>query len=247
MNSATGMLWALAGLGLGLPLGWMLSRRQMCRQLTAQQHALERALAEARTDSLTKLWNRTAFDEQLGLWSAVCRRYGGPVSLILFDLDALKKINDRYGHAAGDAVLQHLAGILRQSSRESDFSARIGGDEFAILLPLTGIDGARVLAERICRLVEESPLTWGQDLVSGSQTSGASDTAAIAVQVSAGISELHAEHSPVRFFEETDRALYAAKQSGGNRVVEASVSTGNRGPESSQRGFSAVGGQPMGF
>jgi len=221
MSGAAGILLALSGLGLGTFLGWKLSHRRLHRTLVEVQQALERAKSEACTDSLTKLWNRAAFDEQLRLWTAICRRYGGTVSLILLDLDAFKQVNDRKGHAAGDAALMHLAGILRDSSRESDVAARVGGDEFAILLPHTDLDGARTLAERIRRRVEASPCAWPPDALRtvAPQSTSLPAAQSIALRVSAGISEFHVEQTPARFVEQADQALYRAKQSGGNRVV----------------------------
>src|SRR5262245_43624717 len=100
---AAGILGALAGLALGVALGWMMAHLWLARRLVEQQRALEQARSQARTDSLTQLWNRGGFDEHLRHWTAVCRRYGGAVSLILLDFDAFKEINDRHGHAAGDA------------------------------------------------------------------------------------------------------------------------------------------------
>src|SRR5216684_4864563 len=88
-----------------IALGWSLARLYYARRLREQNLAVERAQSEARTDPLTALCNRKAFDEQLALLTAIARRYGQPLSLVVFDLDAFKRINDVYGHAAGDAAL----------------------------------------------------------------------------------------------------------------------------------------------
>jgi diguanylate cyclase (GGDEF)-like protein len=235
---AAGILGALAGLALGVALGWMLTRFRVARRLIDQQRALEQARSQARTDPMTQLWNRGGFDEHLRHWTAVCRRYGGAVSLILLDLDAFKEINDRYGHAAGDAALVHLAGILRDSSREADLVARVGGDEFAMLLPHTGTDGAHALAERIRRQVESAPCPSPAVLQrDGAATLGRPAPPTLPLRVSAGVSEYHAGQTPAELFDKADRALYLAKQSGGNRVLagEAEPPVDQRPSDSSIR------------
>src|SRR4029077_8876854 len=128
MTGAVGILAGLTGLALGIFLGWKLSHRLLSLRLSEQQRALERAQSEARTDPLTGLWNRKAFDEHLATLTAVSRRYGTPLSIVLFDVDDLKQINDQHGHAAGDAALVHFANVLCDSSRAADFLARVGGD-----------------------------------------------------------------------------------------------------------------------
>jgi len=238
MSGAVGILWALAGLGLGVWLGGKLVQKRLGRRLDDQQRALERARSAALTDPLTKLWNRAAFDEQLRLWTAMCRRYGGFVSLILFDLDGFKQINDRNGHTAGDAALVHLAGILRESSRESDFSARVGGDEFAMLLPHTGLDGARTLAERIRERVERSSGPWPPEFPRDAPDSASEPAAAaVPIRVSAGIADFQGDQDAARFVALADQALYAAKQAGGNRVAtnEAETPAGHRASDRSTR------------
>jgi diguanylate cyclase (GGDEF)-like protein len=217
----------LSALGLGVILGWLLSRRFFARRFLDQNLALERAHSEARTDPLTALWNRKAFDEQLALLTAIARRYGQPLSVVLFDLDAFKRINDAYGHAAGDAALVRFAGVLRDSSRDSDFLARVGGDEFAILLPHTDSRGAGVLAERIRRSLES---TRGR-------MPGGPQSATVPVIASGGIAEFVPEQTPADMVERADRALYSAKHAGGGVVVtsERGVPAGQRSSESSTR------------
>src|SRR5260370_37573931 len=156
MTAAVGIIFALLGLALGVGLGCFLTRRALIQRLDEQSRALEVAQREARTDTLTGLANRKAFDEHLELMSAIARRYKSGLALALFDLDGLKQINDRLGHAAGDAALAHLGRVLRRSSRESDFVSRIGGDEFALLLPQTDFEGAGVVAPRISQTLAES-------------------------------------------------------------------------------------------
>src|SRR6516225_2789036 len=101
MTATLAIVFALLGLALGVGLGWFLARRAFVQQLLEQSRALETAQREARTDSLTGLANRKGFDEHLALLSAIARRYKSGLALALFDLDGLKQINDRLGHAAG--------------------------------------------------------------------------------------------------------------------------------------------------
>jgi diguanylate cyclase (GGDEF)-like protein len=209
---------ALLGLGLGGGLGWALTRRAYRKRLHEQSQSLEQAKCEARTDALTGLANRKGFDEQLALMTAIARRYNSGLALALFDLDGLKQMNDQHGHAGGDAALVHFARVLTSSSRESDFVARIGGDEFAVILPQSDLDGAGVLARRILKALGES-------------------RAPTSVSASAGVAEFEAGQSPAQLLERADRALYSAKQAGGTRPVgnAADVSGDHRSSDSSMR------------
>ncbi|HPO10534.1 MAG TPA: GGDEF domain-containing protein, partial [bacterium] len=133
------------------------------------------------------------------------RRYGSPLSLILFDLDHFKRVNDKFGHQAGDAVLRHMARQTRRIMRDTDIIGRYGGEEFLVILP-DGMDGAMGAAER---------LRLG---IAGSAASH--QNISIPVTVSAGISTLQAEtRDHEQLIREVDLALYEAKRKGRNRVV----------------------------
>jgi diguanylate cyclase (GGDEF)-like protein len=155
----------------------------------------------ARTDPLTGLLNRRALTERLHDEVARAARYKKPLSLLLLDLDGLKRFNDRAGHHAGDAALQALARSLRERSRSADLGARWGGDEFVLLAPETRLAEALELAERIRASV-----------ASNSQTG---------VTASIGIATVEADEPTTAEALEAaaDRAVYEAKRLGGNRVV----------------------------
>jgi diguanylate cyclase (GGDEF)-like protein len=120
---------------------------------------IQRLLAEldaaARTDRLTGLPNRRAFEEEFEREAARSGRTGRPFALVLADVDCFKELNDTAGHMAGDAALADLGRLLRRELRDIDLPARVGGDEFALLVPETGTDGARQLGSRLARLVRE--------------------------------------------------------------------------------------------
>src|SRR3954469_5468112 len=112
---------------------------------------------ESRTDALTGLLNRRAYEERLAIEAARSARYGHPLALAIFDLDGFKAVNDRLGHSAGDAVLQGVAKAI-DSSRLTDDAFRIGGDEFALLMPETWLEGAKVAATRVVTAIEDAEL-----------------------------------------------------------------------------------------
>jgi diguanylate cyclase (GGDEF)-like protein len=111
---------------------------------------------QAMRDPLTGLYNRRYFDETLANHAEAASRYGRELGLVLFDLDRFKQINDAHGHAAGDGVLRAFAGTLQATARKADIACRIGGDEFAVILPETGMASARRFAERVGHALEKA-------------------------------------------------------------------------------------------
>jgi diguanylate cyclase (GGDEF)-like protein len=165
---------------------------------------------QAVTDGLTGVANRRAFNESLQKEFERAKRYDQPLSLVVVDLDFLKKINDKYGHTAGDEAIKSIGSVLRQSSRSIDFPARYGGEEFCLLLPNTEIDMAEQLAERLRRLINEVTLEGHG-----------------AISASLGVASfpLHADSAETLFLK-ADEALYSAKEGGRNcvRVATAQAS-----------------------
>jgi diguanylate cyclase (GGDEF)-like protein/PAS domain S-box-containing protein len=168
----------------------------------------EKRLQElACTDELTKIMNRRRFFE-LGLTEVQrSRRTGQSASCIMFDVDHFKRINDTYGHDVGDAVLKLLACTTSSTLREIDIFARIGGEEFAVILPETDITSALLVAERLRKRIADMCLMH-------------SDTA-ISVTISMGVSQLKEQESFHDLLKRSDEALYAAKTSGRNRVINS--------------------------
>ena len=166
-----------------------------------------RALAEqATTDPLTKLRNRRAFFENGARALATARRYVSDLSVILLDIDHFKKINDTYGHQAGDDALVAVAHILSRMTRTEDTVSRIGGEEFAILLPDTNRLGTAVLAERIRAAIEREPFIVGDKVMSITASAG---IASFGVDPAESIDQL---------LGVADSRLYKAKNSGRNRI-----------------------------
>jgi diguanylate cyclase (GGDEF)-like protein len=155
-------------------------------------------------DALTGLHNRRYFHETLARECARAHRYERKLSLIVFDLDDFKEINDRIGHLAGDTVLAEAAERVRDVVRTADIACRVGGDEFAVILPESSLEDADQLYRRIQNAISSRPLGQGGKLF-----------------LSAGVAELRAEDDPVAFFQRADDALYRAKEAGKGRVVSA--------------------------
>ncbi len=124
--------------------------RAKAQKLAALLADNARLLELSTTDGLTQIANHRAFQERLRDEFRRAQRYDDPLALILIDLDHFKRVNDQYGHQAGDEVLRGFSGVLREAVRETDFVARYGGEEFAVLLPKTHLAGALTVAERIC-------------------------------------------------------------------------------------------------
>jgi diguanylate cyclase (GGDEF)-like protein len=157
-------------------------------------------------DALTGLHNRRYFHETLARECARAHRYERKLSLIVFDLDDFKDINDRIGHLAGDAVLAEAAERVRGVVRTADIPCRVGGDEFAVILPESSLGDADQLYRRILNAVSSRPLGQAGKLF-----------------LSAGVAELRPEDDPVSFFQRADEALYRAKEAGKGRVVAANT------------------------
>jgi diguanylate cyclase (GGDEF)-like protein len=155
-------------------------------------------------DALTGLHNRRYFHETLARECARAHRYERKLSLIIFDLDDFKEINDRIGHLAGDAVLSEAAERIKDVVRTADIACRVGGDEFAVILPESSIEDADQLYRRLLNAVSSRPMGQAGKLY-----------------ISAGVAELRAEDDPVSFFQRADEALYRAKEAGKGRVVSA--------------------------
>lgn len=165
----------------------------------------------AQIDGLTGLWNRVYFDQRLHEVLSGCRRYGGPVSLVMVDIDHFKRVNDTFGHPFGDRVLERVAEVLRSGVRPSDVPCRYGGEEFAIILPETDEAGGAELAERLRARIAES--RWH------SQNPSFVVTASFGVGSSSGGEDVSMAADQIVL--EADAALYRAKRAGRNRVCVA--------------------------
>lgn len=158
-------------------------------------------------DGLTQVHNKRSFDSALEREVSRATRYQRHLSLILFDIDHFKRINDTRGHLAGDAVLRQVAALVSAHIRRDDLVARVGGEEFALLLPEIPIDGARIVAEKLRGLVARTPCRF--------------EDAEIPVTSSFGVASISPEVplTPVDLYRQADERLYEAKRGGRNMVV----------------------------
>lgn len=165
----------------------------------------EKIQRQATTDGLTGLANHKTFYEILEreLWRS--RRYGGQISLIMVDVDNLKRINDAYGHRAGDKVIKEVSKKIKGCIRQIDTAARYGGDEFTVILPNTSLSEALIAAERMVERVANSPVNWKKEQIK--------------LSISVGLCQYdNADISPEDITSRSDEALYTAKQAGKNTV-----------------------------
>jgi diguanylate cyclase (GGDEF)-like protein len=171
----------------------------------ALKEAHQKAQAAALEDDLTGLHNRRAFFELGNQLLKQCLRNRSALAIIMFDLDYFKQINDNHGHDAGDEVLRHIGQLLKNNVRDADIAARIGGEEFAIVLAEAGVEQAADLAERLLKLMGETPVRYGDIQIRPS--------------ASFGISMLRREdHHLDTPLARADRAMYGAKALGRRRV-----------------------------
>lgn len=166
----------------------------------------DKLLEEAHTDGLTKCYNKTFFNNQLELEVKKCKVTGKPLSLIIFDLDHFKKLNDNYGHDAGDYVLKEKARLIRENGiRQGDIFARYGGEEFCILLPNTNLKQGFEIAERLRKLVEKHEFIY--------------DGKRLPVTASIGVADYRqGVENGTDLFKRADSSVYKSKEGGRNQV-----------------------------
>jgi two-component system, cell cycle response regulator len=201
------------------PVSQLIGRLMTAQRILALEHGLRTTLEErtqwAMTDSLTGVRNRRCFDLELRRDLKIARRYGGDLSLMVIDVDHFKAVNDRHGHAVGDEVLKAIArrleGLL---PRDTDWLARVGGEEFAAVMPQTRLRGAMKVAESIRAGVEAQPMT--------------TSAGEMAITVSLGVSGTQSlrdrEPSVEALVARADARLYQSKRDGRNRISADAVS-----------------------
>jgi diguanylate cyclase (GGDEF)-like protein len=187
--------------------------RETLTRLEAERAAMQRELEEARVriaqlerladeDSLAPIANRRAFVRELSRMIAFTRRYGPPSSVIYFDVNNMKQINDTHGHPAGDAALRHVADVLCKNIRESDIVGRLGGDEFGVILAQTSQEQANAKAAALAEAIGTTTLRWGK--------------IDIAVSAAYGVYSFTGNDDAQVAIEAADKAMYKQK-----RVVHA--------------------------
>ncbi len=225
---ATERLYASFAAVLGVVLSVVLWRRFTAAELLRAKVQMQRELLEAQNlklidlamqDALTGLLNRRAFEPQAEQALARARRDGTGLAALMLDLDHFKRINDQYGHPVGDQVIKFMADVLRVSVRDTDLAARVGGEEFMVLLPGTRLEAALEVAEKIrLRVLQPPPLLLAQ--------------VSMPISVSIGV----ASYAPgqvggfAALYSQADLALYQAKQQGRNRVAQADADTDAHAP-----------------
>ncbi|MFZ5758464.1 MAG: GGDEF domain-containing protein [Thermodesulfobacteriota bacterium] len=157
----------------------------------------------ARRDALTGLANRRVFEERIPPLMDSSRRHGHPLTIACMDLDRFKQVNDNLGHAEGDRVLKKVADTFRSMVRSSDLLVRMGGDEFVLVLPDTGLDSAKILAERLCRAIDDLEIYAAPGMRLG---------------VSIGLTQWQPELNRDAWLQKADELLYRAKSNGRSRV-----------------------------
>lgn len=199
----------------GATLGALCAVDNVARVVSDREIAIMRDLAElvverielrlaATTDGLTGALQRMAFLAEAGRDIALAQRKGRPLSCLMIDADSFKTINDTFGHAAGDAVLRHIVAECRAVLREADYIGRLGGEEFAIMLPDADLDHACAIAERVRQRVAERPLQVGRDRIGAT--------------ISVGVTALRPGDKQVSgLLDRADHALYQAKLAGRNQ------------------------------
>ena len=189
---------------------------KMIKQLRKQLHAMEQEAdllrhqlqqkhTEAMRDVLTGIPNRLAYEERIFSELARSKRYGKPFVCLVVDVDHFKKVNDTFGHPAGDRVLKIIAEVLQDNIRAADFVARFGGEEFIVLMPETEQKAGLKVAEKLCRKIDRCDFYYRENPVP--------------ISISGGLTESTAEDNAESIFERADNAMYEAKQAGRNNII----------------------------
>jgi diguanylate cyclase (GGDEF)-like protein len=181
-------------------------RKRISERLVGLEAEVDHQRKMSTVDPLTELYNRRYLTGRLTQELKRAQRYGNDLSVVLFDVDHFKKVNDSHGHDVGDEALKHVAEVLRIVTRDTDVVARYGGEEFCVVLPNSGLNNGLILANRAVRRLEEMPL-----ILPGIKLS---------MTMSGGIAEFTPENadSASKILKRADLALYDAKESGRNRV-----------------------------
>jgi diguanylate cyclase (GGDEF)-like protein len=183
--------------------------RQAVARLAAERDRLRDELGKARSriaslerladqDALTPVANRRAFVRQLSRMIAFANRYGVPASVVYFDVNNMKQINDAHGHPAGDAALRHIATVLQENIRASDVVGRLGGDEFGVILAQTDAEQAHSKAAALAEAIAASPLRWGRTT--------------LPVSAAYGVHAFSGSDDAQQAIEAADRAMYEQKR-----------------------------------
>jgi diguanylate cyclase (GGDEF)-like protein len=236
-------LWGALNLSGRVPGGVADERpslEEVFRFLGAALHharAYDEVRTEARVDGLTGLYNQRWITETLEREIRRAQRFNMPLAALMIDLDGLKVVNDREGHAAGDCVLQHVASRISAVLRQFDGAARVGGDEFVVMLPATSLRGAQPVAHRLLQSIGQDPASY-RDVP-------------LRITASIGVAEWQPEWDARQLLEAADRAMYRAKQQGRNgmacetpeRPAAARLGSGPRpdAPRADERGTVAGG------
>jgi diguanylate cyclase (GGDEF)-like protein len=176
---------------------------------TELQNSVQNLHKLALTDELTQIANRRCFVESVENELSRCMRNPGSVTMLLIDLDHFKKVNDTYGHPAGDKVLKHVAETLKKSLRQYDILGRMGGEEFAIFLGANEVETAAIIAKRILKDLSSNPISYEQQHIN--------------ISASIGMTTRDCTVSFEQLYLEADEALYQAKDKGRNRVEKYST------------------------
>lgn len=214
---SAGRLWGCLALESGgEPRNWDSDEVETLRKAASTLGATIEMSSRALHDSLTGLYNRRYLEEVLVQSHARAVREGSPLSVVVFDVDDFKSINDSRGHAAGDEVLREMSRHLLRHSRAEDTTARLGGDEFAVVMPSATAENAVKSIERWRKVVESKSGAWGIG-------------AGMRFTVSAGVSSTATANTPEDLIEQADRAMLAAKRSGRNRTLAFEHNTAGLG------------------
>jgi diguanylate cyclase len=185
------------------------ARLQAVEQETTHLRAhLKKRKLQAMSDPLTGIPNRAAFEERIEREFTRWKRYATPLALLIMDVDHFKRINDTYGHRAGDKALKLIALVLKQNIRETDLVARYGGEEFAVIVPQTPVEGVTALAEKLRLAVERAQFHY--------------QGASVPITISSGFTMFRGDDTAETVLQRADKALYQAKSEGRNRVCRDS-------------------------